>query len=1674
MCRQGNREAIVGDQAISDDCRGQTETPHSSCRLHSVEEQGKGNLYLSKCYFHILLDSVIISADNSLSCEGAMRNGKSRLPRQPHLPPLQTQPPQSFNPNTRTAQRLNTSHLPRNALIRTAPQSLLFTRNRTRSSQPASLRQLLERNIVTANHRTTSHCDTYLRHHFNCSLRSRHLLVVSASMAATSGLPNGTGTGTSVTSTDEGLPDCIIASSSRWSTLRPFCDRHYHADPHKWGQILPWHFPQYASREVEESFLRQHFTELEVHMHGGVHGSGAGFEFLKQAWYNIAIWNFEVRIPDIADWWLKQKGNISYLEDPAERKRICGAVVTPETFFESREIEDYGRDLMTRVARRIQWLVGRKQDQPAEVAKSPEPQRSGSSSDGTNIITGEQSAEPLPLPSSQPGRVEQPVRSPDDVTPYAQPLPAPTASQVAPFSNDRALEPTSRGVESRDQPSSYRPPQQASGRKRGGRQGSMGNARPSVYDRRQQDYQQNYAPMVQQTPGGLDTSTTYFAPTASAFQQQMQGGPGSQSCGALVPRQHVSYPYMPGNQPCEQGFMTPAAHLNQPQMARNFTRYSDTDRNSDRMSNSGFNNISSQSGDVRRSSVGSRGGSLRGQYNGGRGRGGKSRDSVQEPAPFFDQRPYAQDQSNDFYPKSNAGANYKRRGAYQENTWRSNSERPQMENNVPQRVFSGPDQFSMYPDFQGPQGPNTSKLLPAFNFPANHYGDHYVPLSQRPPPIGGPNQQLEPPDLEIGEKYIGADATHVTHLLVFNIPLRETKDAVAERFTHDCAVPVKNVFLKPLKTQRPGSVQHQMAFIEFHSHNVARQVLDLRGVDLYDRPLSVSVPSRYLGSTPDTYESNKDRFMGQRTDQNARTSSFPAPDMHANWLDEYSHGYQQQPHPSLSGRRIAGYGPTVETAPIGHNTYPPATPFDATKRELPLSTVPSVSTTPGTSEANTPGKASKKNRKNKNKNKNSTPLSKGHEGDKESAQPEAGSKDASQGVPETPVKTKREKQEFQNRSTPAQNATSALNDQVSTEPCALGQVQSEQLSDSHSQMQARKQPLVRDETPVQQQSQGQKQSPRVPMPSPKERQPQNEKQSQQSQTMKLPQAEKQSQVKQQPNAVKQAVKHPQVGKQPATKQSVDKQSQREKQSPTKEQASNEQPSQAGMPSEVDKQPDEKQTQLKKQAQTEKQSSSTKKQAQIEKQPVKKQPQPERQTQDEKRPVEKQRQPERQSHDEKRPVEKQRQPEKQVEGEKQSQNKNQPSTAKQSSSKKPQPETQLLAPKESTFEPVVKAGSERSPTLGPEAVKTPKKSSEVPTGQRSRPVSKSTQLGGPSFSSVNDPFPQQPVTPVSSRDRAGTTDRASDSDHVDDSFHTARASPPMDKQSQEKDITKSSEKSSTPANDKKSGAAGHSISLTTADAVRSGQSTKATLSITVQQQTPQRDEAGIQTQENSSQCSHLKAAPSEDLDARKSFMPAEKLSGSPTTNEKMSLTIQPPPTGLSVPPTPATAYQTAPTTPVFNKPPGSTSSAENSASQSKAPAKKGPSQTESFSMFGKKQQKTKKPAKGKCSIKGKPSDSGITHGIADLSIQNDASGAATPVSSTDLPAPVDRPVLNLTTNSSNGKLVQAAGKSESQSTNKESASGEEGSLAVSDQGSPSKVGTLDRLFGMFGRKKPEDT
>lgn len=148
--------------------------------------------------------------------------------------------------------------------------------------------------------------------------------------------------------------DPVIASSNRFRDIGSYSTIIYHQDPSKWGAIVPWEFPQAASREAEEAFLRQWFDERDIRMQGGAHGAGAGFRFLKQVWYTIAIWNVDERIPAIAQWWWTKESNREIVADNAMLNHICDPNAKPETFFDANEINLFGHKILALVIFHIQ------------------------------------------------------------------------------------------------------------------------------------------------------------------------------------------------------------------------------------------------------------------------------------------------------------------------------------------------------------------------------------------------------------------------------------------------------------------------------------------------------------------------------------------------------------------------------------------------------------------------------------------------------------------------------------------------------------------------------------------------------------------------------------------------------------------------------------------------------------------------------------------------------------------------------------------------------------------------------------------------------------------------------------------------------------------------------------------------------------------------------------------------------------------------------------------------------------------------------------------------------------------------------------------------------------------------------------------------------------------------
>ncbi|KAK3690594.1 hypothetical protein LTR37_019090 [Vermiconidia calcicola] len=156
------------------------------------------------------------------------------------------------------------------------------------------------------------------------------------------------------------LPDCVIASSNRFNDIGPYAQRIYTAAPKIWGSVFPWEFPQKASREEEERFLRNFFSDTEIHMQGGAHGEGRGFRFLKQVWYCNALWNFEKRVPAVENWFWDQPVNMSNLNDPEMCKFFLDPGVKPSTFFETPELNVCGEKFLAVVVPFIQETARKK------------------------------------------------------------------------------------------------------------------------------------------------------------------------------------------------------------------------------------------------------------------------------------------------------------------------------------------------------------------------------------------------------------------------------------------------------------------------------------------------------------------------------------------------------------------------------------------------------------------------------------------------------------------------------------------------------------------------------------------------------------------------------------------------------------------------------------------------------------------------------------------------------------------------------------------------------------------------------------------------------------------------------------------------------------------------------------------------------------------------------------------------------------------------------------------------------------------------------------------------------------------------------------------------------------------------------------------------------------------
>ncbi|KAM0706837.1 hypothetical protein Q7P35_006167 [Cladosporium inversicolor] len=792
-------------------------------------------------------------------------------------------------------------------------------------------------------------------------------------MATTPSTP----TGAATTDASEQMPDCIVASSNRFNDLLPFCNILYYAEPQKWGCILPWDFPQGASKEAEEEFLRKHFSETEIHMQGGAQGEGAGFRFLKQAWYSIAMWNYEHRIPSIATWWLESEENSSILKDPTMRDALCNEEVKPETCFNLRDIQMYGTPLLECVIKHIQERVKTKQAPPVEEPQTNDKPRSASNGNmAVDPVKAESVSVASPLIERNNGGIgDFKNRNP----PRAASAIVPTNETATPFpiyeEHPQIKQQVRHSNHGHKAWSAGHPNHQVQGRKRGGRLSSAGSGTRGVgYDRASQEYQHHFHPSMFPFNGALIDGPASFGPPVpgpavhpnqvtamyptmdSSFTGVLQAPPYDYFA-TRTPIPHARGPNFPSGEHYAQSSATPGMFMGGSTSRGHLAHRIDMERHpSDMSASSGFNNISAMSGDVRRSSFSSRGGGgLRGsnQLRGGKRGGGRGRDFSHQAPSVFEEGPYARKVSHEPYQKSNSNYGKRRGSAYQENTWRSGSEHPQVENTLPQRVLSGPNEYSVYQGFPSVAG---SHLLPPFTFPPNQTGDRQNQAEHRRAPARLDHHQNVVPDFDVDERYIGSHATHVNELIVFNVPVHLTEAEVARDFSRTCDVEVVRVsFGKAVPGPEDAT---KVAFVQLPTHGIARRVLDLREVRFYDRPLSVLVPRKWHGqpSTPFTPSQHRHQL-------NASGGSFvPSGQFHLE-----SHGYPRDsaPPPQFGLAAVAAHNIT-HPGGLPHPglvSFPPATPYNAVKGEPGLSTVLSSNATPADSEPNTPRK--KKNKKKK-------------------------------------------------------------------------------------------------------------------------------------------------------------------------------------------------------------------------------------------------------------------------------------------------------------------------------------------------------------------------------------------------------------------------------------------------------------------------------------------------------------------------------------------------------------------------------------------------------------------------------------------------------------------------------------------------------------------------------------
>lgn len=807
----------------------------------------------------------------------------------------------------------------------------------------------------------------------------------------------------------------VIVSSNPYGDIKPYCGHIYRCEPEKWGDVLPWEFPQHASRADEEAFLRTYFTESEIHSRGGAHGDGRGFRFLKQVWYTIAQWNLYHRIPAIVDEWFQQ--NQEVVADPRMLEHICKNDASLQAFgFTEQQQKMHGPKLLHWVIKSIQDRV----KHPAGEGEAKQPTHEQTQTGAKPVADAIDSAAPkirpeivrqtegpesavvskaglsVPditpdLPSVSPGSTRMTERFPD----------VPWSSSEAPAS---ATYPMGEGNYTQ-QPSRLRRSSNSNRRYAG----SSATARFNL--RQNQNQNQPYHSSTYQVPPQLHTvapsigevamhpmlnpmrfasgGPSDWMPPQHGMQpmhpmHQMQERPPPTAFGASMQLQQYGPPFQPPQQDIS---MNPTGFPSIPQPNPYYSSYAAID---DR-SNDRYNNRSSHGHDAvtaedasykrgfgkRRDSEVSRGGKSRGGYASGRGRGSRGRNSFTGSRPQPDvfgadgqsRYGYRQQSSEyelapDFY-----NANRNRHGSTNSQTWRSKNERPQGqqdENISSGRAVSGPS--------FGPQGAASGMTglppPPGFTEAAHRKwerNDRQTSTVQPPWPAqqaftqneatGAIHDERDPratafPGKLLTRNSIGMECGYVRKLVIFEVP-EEITD-------HEIRNVLRAGNLEDLRRvpdiKKPGFVS---VYVTLENHLAARAALGLnREETIGGVLLKIEVPKEYWDPQHFMYPgfgapgTFPSRFgYGRQGRQPEKASG------------HYNHAAQAAAAQEKPKQTMNDTVPSFQDEPAFGERKPTSTPAD----EKMLKELLSGDTTPTASGASTP-KGTSRQKKTKRKN----------------------------------------------------------------------------------------------------------------------------------------------------------------------------------------------------------------------------------------------------------------------------------------------------------------------------------------------------------------------------------------------------------------------------------------------------------------------------------------------------------------------------------------------------------------------------------------------------------------------------------------------------------------------------------------------------------------------------------